>query len=120
MKKKSYKFLAAVVNALHIIIMLTNLAAMGLILLYEPLRVYSAIWLTSLWIIDVVFGLRCPLTVEEYNLRIKGGEKIARKKFVPWFFKRYLNLNIPDWIPEILLGFFFLVSIYVFIKYLFF
>jgi hypothetical protein len=120
MKKRDMEFLAEEINIVHIVIFFISIAAMVLIFVYEPLKIYSAIWLASLWLVELAFGFKCPLTTEEYDLRIKSGEHIKRKNFIPWFFKRYFNINIPDWLAEIWLAMYFFISIFVIIKYFFF
>ena len=120
MKKRDYEFLAEEINILHIVITITSILAMFLIFFYEPLKIYSAAWLASIWLIELFYGFSCPLTTEEYDLRIRAGEHIKRKKFIPICFKRYLRINIPDWLAEIWLAVYFIISILVLVKHFFF
>lgn len=119
MKKRELKVLAEEINIFHIIIAIVTICAMILLFAYEPLRVYSAIWLMSIWLIELAYGLKCPLTIEEYNLRIKAGEHIRRKTFLPYFFKRYFHINAPDWLVEIFLTIYFIISIFILFQYIF-
>jgi len=116
MKKRDYEKLADEISVLHVLITVISISAMVLIF-YQPLKIYSAVWLASLWLIELVYGFTCPLTTKEYELRIKAGEKIRRKKFIPTFFKRYLKVNIPDWLAEVWLALYFIISIYVIVTF---
>jgi len=116
--QNSYQYLANLIEFLHIIIAIVSIAAMFLIFLYKPLKTYSAIWLCCIWIVGQIYGC-CPLTVKEYELRQKAGEKVDLKKFIPRFFEKYFNLNIPDWMAKFWLTFYFLVAVFVILDILF-
>ena len=115
MKKGEYKSLANKIEFLHILIFLISVTAMVTIFSSKSLRIYSAIWLIGLWLIEKFYG-NCPLTVEEYKLRKKAGQKIKRTKFIPRFLKKYFHLKFPDWLAEFWLTLYFLISIFVLIK----
>lgn len=112
MKKREYEKLADELSILHVVITIISITAMVLIF-FPPFQLYSAVWLAGLWLIELIYGFSCPLTTKEYELRIKAGEHIKRKKFIPTFFKRYLKVNIPDWLAEVWLALYFLISIYI-------
>ncbi|MEK6918907.1 MAG: DUF2784 family protein [Nanoarchaeota archaeon] len=119
MKKSDYESLAEKISIIHIFIFVVTISAMVLIFFYKPLIIYSAFWLALIWLIELVYGFSCPLTTEEYDLRIKAGEHIKRKKFIPTFLHRYLGINIPDWLAEIWLAMYFLISMFVLINHFF-
>lgn len=110
--QKNYLYLAEFIEILHIIITIVSIAAMFLIFICQPLKIYCAIWLCGIWIVEQIYGY-CPLTVKEYELRKKAGEKVDLKKFIPRFLKQYFNLNIPDWVAKHLLTLYFFVGVFV-------
>ena len=115
MKRSEYKSLANKIESIHILIFFVTVAAMVTIFVSEPLKIYSAVWLAGLWLVEKFYG-NCPLTVEEYKLRKKAGQKIERTKFIPQFLKNYFHLKFPDWLAELWLTLYFFISVFVLIK----
>lgn len=93
MKKSEYKSLANKIEFAHILIFFVTITAMVTIFASELLRIYSAIWLSGLWIVEKIYG-NCPLTVREYKLRKKAGQKIKKTKFIPRFLKKIGDYSI--------------------------
>lgn len=109
--KHYYQSRADFIEGVHIVITLLSIAAMFLVFSDTPLKVFSALWLCTMWIMWRIYG-SCPLTVKEYELRVKAGEKVVAKNFIPRFFKKYFNLDIPDWMAEVWGGVCFVISVY--------
>jgi len=82
------------------------------------LRVFSATWLIGLWIVETIYG-GCPLTFEENDLRKKGGEKVDNTKFMPRFIEKYFHLKLPDWLAELWITLFFIISLIILIRIFF-
>ena len=117
-ERSPYLLYADLIEVLHVIITIISIVAMFFIFLYEPLKLYSAIWLASLCTIERICGC-CPLRVKEYDWRKKAGEKVEEKKFIPRFFKKHLNLDIPDWLAQLWLGLYFVISATVLVMHIF-
>lgn len=116
--KKELELFAGVIQFLHIIIFFIAVSSMILIWVSKDLRLYAAFFLGGMYVIEMAFG-GCPLTIEEYKLRKEAGEHIKKKTFIPSFFKKYLNINIPDWLANLWLGLYFVISVYVIISHFF-
>lgn len=119
MNKKYYRTLANLIVITHFLIVISMLCAFLFIFLYQPLRIYSAIWLISIGLIRKIYG-KCPLTLAEYKLRKLSGKKVKLQRFTQRLFKKYFNLNFPLWLSKLILTIYFLVAVIVLIQYFFF
>ena len=117
-ERNPYLLYADIIEAVHVVITIISIVAMFLIFLYEPLRLYAALWLAALCTIERICGC-CPLTVKEFDLREKAGEDVKRKRFIPRFFKKHLNLDVPDWMARLWLSLFSVISGAVLVMYIF-
>jgi len=117
MNIKEYRQIAGAIQLFHVLIVFSMIVAILSIFFYEPLRFYSAIWLTLTYLLNKFYG-GCPLTIEEYKLRELSGERIKRKKFVARVFKNCFNLNISDKSLNRGLTLFFFISLFVIILHL--
>jgi hypothetical protein len=115
MKKSEYKSLANKIEFLHILIFFVSITAMVTIFASESLKISSSIWLAGLWLVEKFYG-NCPLTIEEYKLRKKAGQKIKKTKFIPRFLKKYFHLKFSDRLANLWLTLYFFISIFVLIK----
>lgn len=112
------KKLAELLEIIHIFIVVTSISAMFLIFLSEKLKIVSAFWLAALWTVQQVFG-HCPLTVQENKLRARAGEKVKEEFFVPRCFQKYLGIYIPNWLSDVVMLIYFIISLFVLITYFF-
>lgn len=113
--RKCYRYLAEFIEFIHIIITLISISTMVLIFLSPYLKIYCAVWLCGLGLVELIYG-NCPLTVKEFEFRKKAGEDVELSLFAPRFFKQYFNLNIPDWLARHFVVLYFIIGIMVILE----
>jgi hypothetical protein len=111
-KRHRLKFWARQIEIWHFIIFILTLASLAIIFLSKEYRLYAAIFLALVYIIEEIYGF-CPLTRLENLLLRAAGIDIKKKKYMPRFFEKYFKIKIPEWLAGIAMLLFFIIAIVV-------
>lgn len=66
---------------------------------------------------EVWFGIICPLTILEHNLRIRAGESSYEMSFIGYWLNRLLFYTAPEWVFTLVYTVFALLVIATFVLY---
>ncbi len=121
-----YSLLADVVVALHLLFVLFVVAGQVLILVgwYQDWQwttnaVYRIIHLTAIGfvVVEAWFGIECPLTSLEYDLRIRAGLSAYEMSFIGYWLNRLLFYTASDWVFALVYTLFAILVVITFVFY---
>lgn len=100
-KKRQWHALAQIYNKIHLVIMLVYI--ISIILLFSRYKIYGALYILAVWLVELTDYGKCPITDKENYFRRRAGEKIEKKGFVSTIFRRYLHFNMSFEIIDLLM-----------------
>jgi hypothetical protein len=109
--------LASLIEKIHFLEIILYAVSAVIMIFSSEYRIYGAFYISLVWITELAFGGACPLFILERKLRIRFGEKINEKRFLPMIAKKYFNINLSSRFIDCINNFFFIISVLVIIIY---
>ena len=113
MRRRTYALLASIIEKIHILEVFIYAISVILIIFSPAYRIYGAFYVIFVWIVEYIFKRTCPLFILERRFRIKSGEKITERRFLPLFFKKYFNINLSSRAIDYLVHLFFIIALFI-------
>lgn len=115
LKIKKFARIARAVEITHVFIMIIYIVSVFTMFLSQKYKIYSAGYISLIYIIDYVFGY-CPLTILEIKFRKMAQQEIEKISFMRRLFKKHLNLKFSDKLEDMLMFIFFIIAIFIISK----
>jgi|WetSurMetagenome_2_1015567.scaffolds.fasta_scaffold79759_2 hypothetical protein len=103
------------VVTLHFIIL--SIGFLGLVLIFfEHFRSFFVMFYLIVIGSNIIFLTRCPLSILEDRLGSKIGFERCGDNFINRVLKKIFNVTLPEKIIQLVMGSYFIISVYLFIK----
>ncbi len=79
--------------------------------IHNPVFRYAHMAAMGIVVLESLFGIICPLTWIENQLRMNSGNSVYEEGFIPYWIHRLLFYDLPPWIFTIIYAAFFVLMI---------
>jgi len=93
--KRENMIITNIIEKIHLMIIALYIASVCIIIFSDDYWIYGLIFIVIVWILQLIFGRICPLTLLDNNLRKETGEYIHEEGFIYSFIKNRLKINMP-------------------------